>query len=108
MSDQMPLENWDHVHLWVGNAKQSAYYYEHAFGFHRHAYSGPETGVRDRASYAMRQGDVTLVLSSALSADHEIARFASTHGDGVRDIAMTVPNASDAYGVATDRGARGI
>ena len=87
--DQMPLEGWDHVQLWVGNAKQSAYYYEHAFGFHRHAYAGPETGVRDRASYVLRQGEVDLVLSSALAADHEITRFACTHGDGVRDIAMT-------------------
>ena len=56
--DQMPLEGWDHIQLWVGNAKQAAYYYEHAFGFHRHAYAGPETGVRDRASYVLRQGEV--------------------------------------------------
>src|SRR5689334_11446168 len=101
--DQMPLEDWDHIHLWVGNAKQAAYFYERAFGFHRHAYSGPETGVRDQASYALRQGEVTLVLSSALSADHEITRFACSHGDGVRDIAMTVPNAAEAYRVAVER-----
>ena len=106
--DAMPLEGWDHVQLWVGNAKQAAYYYEHAFGFHRHAYAGPETGVRDRASYVLRQGEVELVLSSALAADHEITRFACTHGDGVRDIAMTVPNAGEAYRVATERGARGV
>jgi 4-hydroxyphenylpyruvate dioxygenase len=106
--DAMPLEGWDHVHLWVGNAKQAAYYYEHAFGFRRHAYSGPETSVRDRASYVLRQGEVTLVLTSALSADHEVSRFACTHGDGVRDIALRVPDAEEAYRVAVERGAQGV
>jgi 4-hydroxyphenylpyruvate dioxygenase len=106
--DDMPLEDWDHIHLWVSNAKQATYYYQQAFGFHRHAYAGPETGIRDRASYVLRQGEVTLVLSSALSADHEITRFACSHGDGVRDIAMTVPNAAEAYRVATERGAQGV
>ena len=106
--DAMPLEGWDHVELWVGNAKQAAYYFEHAFGFERHAYSGPETGVRDRASYVLRQGEVSLVLTSALSADHEVSRFACKHGDGLRDIAMRVPNAEAAYRVAVERGARGV
>src|SRR5689334_52433 len=104
----MPLLGWDYVELWVGNARQSAYYYEHAFGFRRHAYAGPETGVRDRASYVLRQGEVTLVVTSALSSDSDVSRFASTHGDGVRDIAMTVPDAAEAYRVATERGARGV
>ena len=57
-TDFMPLDGWDHVELWVGNAKQAAYFYEHAFGFTRTAYAGPETGVRDRASYVLEQGDV--------------------------------------------------
>ena len=57
----MPLDGWDHVELWVGNAKQAAYFYEHAFGFHRTAYAGPETGVRDRASYVLEQGEIRLV-----------------------------------------------
>lgn len=104
----MPLQDWDHVHLWVGNAKQAAYFYEHAFGFRRHAYAGPETGVRDRASYVLKQGEVTLVVTSALAADHEISRFACRHGDGLRDIALTVPSAGDAYEVAVGRGARGV
>ncbi|HZT45016.1 MAG TPA: 4-hydroxyphenylpyruvate dioxygenase [Gaiellaceae bacterium] len=108
VTDPMPLEGWDHVELWVGNARQSAYHYERAFGFRRHAYSGPETGVRDRASYALRQGEVTLVLTSALSADHEVSRFACRHGDGVRDIALQVPDAAAAYEVAIERGARGV
>jgi 4-hydroxyphenylpyruvate dioxygenase len=104
----MALDGWDHVELWVGNAKQAAHYYEHAFGFTRHAYAGPETGVRDRASYVLQQGEVRLVLTSALSADHEITRFACTHGDGVRDIALRVPDAGEAYRVAVERGARGV
>ncbi len=104
----MPLEGWDHVELWVGNAKQAAYYFEHAFGFTRHAYAGPETGIRDRASYVLRQGEVTLVLTSALTDGHEVARFATTHGDAVRDIALRVPNAEQAYAVAVERGARGV
>ncbi|MDX6489685.1 MAG: 4-hydroxyphenylpyruvate dioxygenase, partial [Gaiellaceae bacterium] len=52
-TDFMPLDGWDHIELWVGNAKQAAYYYEQAFGFRRTAYAGPETGVRDRASYVL-------------------------------------------------------
>ena len=66
--DFMPIDGWDHIELWVGNAKQAAYFYEHAFGFRRTAYAGPETGVRDRASYVLEQGDIRLVLTSALAA----------------------------------------
>jgi 4-hydroxyphenylpyruvate dioxygenase len=106
--DFMPIDGWDHVELWVGNAKQSAYYYEHAFGFTPVAYSGPETGVRERASYVLEQGDIRFVLSTALREDHEIARHASRHGDGVKDIALTVPDATEAYRQAVQRGARGV
>ena len=79
----MPIEAWDHLELYVGNAKQAAYFYEHAFGFTQTAYAGPETGVRDRASYVLEQGDVRLVLTSGLRGDGEITRFACAHGDGV-------------------------
>ena len=65
----MPLDGWDHVELWVGNAKQAAYFYEHAFGFRRTAYAGPETGVRDRCSYVLEQGEIRLVLTSGLRRD---------------------------------------
>src|SRR5690242_66460 len=106
--DFMPLLGWDHVELWVGNAKQSAYFYEHAMGFTRTAYAGPETGLRDRASYVLQQGDVRLVITSPLREDHEITRHHARHGDGVRDIALTVPDATDAYRQAVQRGARGI
>ncbi|HEY6029161.1 MAG TPA: VOC family protein, partial [Gaiellaceae bacterium] len=106
--DFMPLDGWDHVELWVGNAKQAAFYYERAFGFRRTAYAGPETGVRDRCSYVLEQGDIRFVVSSALREDHEISRFQARHGDGVKDIALTVPSAAEAYRQAVQRGADGV
>jgi 4-hydroxyphenylpyruvate dioxygenase len=106
--DVMPLEGWDHLELWVGNAKQAAFFYEHGFGFTPVAYAGPETGLRDRASYVVQQGEIRLALTSALSLDHEITRFVSRHGDGARDIALTVPDAAAAYHHAVERGARGV
>ena len=107
-TDFMPLDGWDHVELWVGNAKQAAYFYEHALGFRRTAYAGPETGVRDRASYVLEQGDVRFVVTSGLRGDSEICRFAASHGDAVRDVALTVRDAAHAYRQAVQRGARGV
>src|SRR3989440_10593414 len=107
-TDFMPLDGWDHVELWVGNAKQAAYFYERAFGFTQTAYAGPETGIRDRASYVVEQGDIRLVLTTGLRADSEITRFACVHGDGVKDTALTVPDAAEAYRQAVQRGARGL
>jgi 4-hydroxyphenylpyruvate dioxygenase len=107
-TDFMPLDGWDHVELWVGNAKQAAYFYERAFGFTCTAYAGPETGVRDRASYVVEQGDIRLVLTTGLRSDSEVTQFACRHGDGARDIALQVPSADDAYRTAVQRGARGI
>ena len=104
----MPLDGWDHVELYVGNAKQAAYWYEHALGFSRTAYAGPETGVRDRASYLLAQGDVRVVLTSALREDSEVTRHHARHGDGVKDIALAVPDAAEAYRQAVQRGARGV
>ena len=104
----MPLDGWDHVELWVGNAKQAAFWYEHAMGFRRTAYAGPETGVRDRASYVLEQGDIRIVVTSGLREDSEVVRFAARHGDGAKDIALEVPSASDAYRTAVQRGARGV
>src|SRR3712207_8192113 len=103
----MPLDGWDHVELWVGNAKQAAYFYEHALGFRRTAYAGPETRVRDRASYVLEQGDIRLVLTSGLSSDSEITRFACRHGDGARDIALAVADAEHAFRETVERGAQG-
>src|SRR6187399_1422950 len=104
----MPLEGWDHVELWVGNAKQAAYFYEHAFGYTRTAYGGPETGVRDRASYVLEQGEIRLVVTSGLRADSEVTQFACRHGDGAKSIGLQVPSAAEAYRQAVQRGARGI
>jgi 4-hydroxyphenylpyruvate dioxygenase len=107
-NDFMPLEGWDHVELWVGNAKQAAYFYEQAFGFARTAYAGPETGVRDRASYVLEQGEIRFVLTSGLRADSEITQYACRHGDGGKDVALQVPSAAEAYRQAVQRGARGV
>src|SRR3954467_8471828 len=107
-TDFMPLDGWDHVELWVGNAKQAAYWYEHALGFRRTAYAGPETGVRDRASYVLEQGDIRFVLTTGLRPDSEATRFPCAHGDGVKDVAMTGPDAAEAYRYTVDHGARGV
>src|SRR5207248_2670142 len=106
--DFMPLLGWDYVELFVGNAKQAAYFYEHAMGFARTAYCGPETGVRDRASYVLEQGDIRLVVTSALREESDITKHHARHGDGVKDIALTVPDATEAYRQAVPRGARGV
>src|SRR5213080_2537666 len=92
--DFMPLIGWDYVELWVGNAKQAAYFYEWGMGFTRTAYAGPETGVRDRASYVLEQGDIRFVVTSPLREDHEISKHHARHGDGVKEIALTVPDAT--------------
>ncbi len=107
-NDFMPIDNWDHLELWVGNAKQAAYFYEHAFGFRRTAYAGPETGVRDRASYVLEQGEIRLVLTSGLREDSEIVRYAARRGDAAKCIALRVPDAREAYRQAVQRGARGV
>jgi 4-hydroxyphenylpyruvate dioxygenase len=107
-TDHMPLDGWDHVELLVGNAKQAAYWYEHALGFECTAYAGPETGVRDRSSYVLEQGEIRFVLTSALREASEITQHVSRHGDGVKDIALAVPDATEAYRQAVQRGARGV
>ena len=107
-TDFMPLTSWDHVEFWVGNAKQAAYFYENAFGFTRTAYAGPETGVRDRASYVLEQGDIRLVMTSGVRVGSEITQFACRHGDAAKVVGLQVPSATEAYRQAIQRGARGI
>ena len=104
----MPLDGWDHIELWVGNAKQAAFWYEHALGFDRVAYGGPETGIRDRASYVLEQGEIRLVLTSGLRSDSPIVGFAAKHGDAAKDVALHVPDAAAAYEEAVARGARSV
>lgn len=104
--DFLPLKGTDHIEFYVGNAKQSAYYYETVFGYKLVAYSGPETGVRDRASYVLHQGKIRLVLTSALSADHAIQQHVNKHGDGVKVLAIWVDDAAAAFEETTKRGAK--
>jgi 4-hydroxyphenylpyruvate dioxygenase len=106
--DFLPLNGTDYVEFYVGNAKQAAYYYRAAFGFTLTAYSGPETGVRDRASYVVEQGKIRFVLTTPLDPEHAIATHIALHGDGVHDIALWVENAEAAYRETTKRGAQGI
>ena len=98
----------DHVELWVGNARQAAYHYRQAFGFDVIGYAGPETGVRDRASYVLQQGKVRLVLTAPLGPEGALADHVRLHGDGVRTIALRVEDANAAYEAATARGARSV
>jgi 4-hydroxyphenylpyruvate dioxygenase len=103
--DPFPVEGMHHIEFWVSNAKQAAYFYQHAYGFTPVAYAGLETGVRDRASHVLQQGNIRLVLTSPLQADHEIGRHVLAHGDGVRDLAILVPDARAAYEHAIEMGA---
>jgi len=107
-ADFLPLLGTDHVHFYVGNAKQSAYFYRAAFGMTLVAYAGPETGVRDRCSYVLQQGKIRLVLTTALQPDNEIANHVALHGDGVKDIALWVDDADSAYRETTSRKAKGV
>ncbi|HEY7974826.1 MAG TPA: 4-hydroxyphenylpyruvate dioxygenase [Ktedonobacterales bacterium] len=102
----MPIRNWDHIEFYVGNAKQAAHYYATTFGFTPTAYAGLETGVRDRASYVLEQGKIRLVLTSPLQAGSPIGEHILAHGDGVKDIALEVPDAEKAYHEALAHGAR--
>src|SRR3954468_6260490 len=106
--DFMPLNGIDHVELWVGNAKQAAYFYTHAYGFTEVGYSGLETGVRDRTSHVLEQGRVRLVLTGTLGSNSDIADHHHKHGDGVKVIALSVPDVDHAYREATARGANGL
>src|ERR1700730_3399233 len=104
--DFLPLNGTDHVEFYVGNARQSAYFYRAAFGMKLVAYAGPETGVRDRASYVQQQGKVRFVLTTPLRSGNEIADHIYKHGDGVHDIALWVDDATKSWFETTKRGAR--
>lgn len=105
-TDFLPLEGTDYVEFYVGNAKQAAHYYMSAFGFQALAYAGPETGVKDRASYAVRQHKLTFVLTTALRTDNPIADHVYRHGDGVKALSLRVPDATSAWEETTKRGAK--
>ena len=99
---------FDHLEFYVGNALQAAYYYSAAFGFEVVAYAGPETGVSDRVSYVVRQNSLRFVLTEALSANSDVAEHVRRHGDGVKDVALTVRDARAAWSSAVAGGATSV
>jgi len=105
---EIPFRRIDHVRFFVGNARQSAYFYRNAFGFEVVAYAGLETGVRHEAAYVLRQGEITFVLASPLEADHPDNARLALHGDGVQEIAIEVDDVPATYAAATARGAVGV
>lgn len=103
--DFLPINGTDYIELYVGNAKQSALYYQYAFGFELIAYAGPETGVKDRASYVLKQDKIRLVLTSPMDPKHPIADHIHRHGDGVKVLALWVDDAEKSWQETTSRGA---
>lgn len=104
--DFLPLLGTDYVELYVGNAKQAAHYYKTAFGFQSLAYSGPETGQKDKVSYVLRQNKLTFVLTTALRVNNPIADHVYQHGDGVKHLALKVADATNAWNETVSRGAK--
>jgi 4-hydroxyphenylpyruvate dioxygenase len=104
--DFLPLHGTDYVEFYVGNAKQAAHFYKTAFGFQSLAYAGPETGVKDKVSYVIRQNKLTFVLTTPLRTDNEIADHIYKHGDGVKILALKVEDATSAWQETTKRGGK--
>ena len=105
-ADFLPLMGTDYVEFYVGNAKQAAHFYKTTFGFQSLAYAGPETGVRDRASYVIRQNKLTFVLTTPMKSGNEIADHIAKHGDGVKVLALMVDDATHSWEETTGRGAK--
>ncbi len=105
-TDFLPLQGTDYVEFYVGNAKQAAHYYMSAFGFQALAYAGPETGMKDKVSYVVRQHKLTFVLTTPIRAKNEIADHIYKHGDGVKFLALRVDDATSAWEETTKRGGK--
>ncbi len=105
-TDFLPLMGTDYVELYVGNAKQAAHFYKTAFGFQSYAYSGPETGDKEKVSYVLIQNKVRLVLTTPLHPTGTIAEHVNKHGDGVKAVALMVNDAADAFAQTVKRGAK--
>lgn len=105
-TDFLPINGTDHIEFYVGNAKQAAFYYRTAFGYQLIAYAGPETGVRDHASYVLQQGKIRLVLTTPMHPDNPISEHIKQHGDGVKVLALWVDDATKAWEETTKRGAK--
>ncbi len=106
--DSFPLNGTDYIEFYVANAKQSSFYYQMAFGYSLVAYRGPETGCFDTVSYVLQQDKIRLVLTSALTPDHEVAKHVLKHGDGVKVLALWVDDANYSYNKAIERGAESV
>ncbi|MCL4124458.1 UNVERIFIED_CONTAM: hypothetical protein GTU68_050673 [Idotea baltica] len=106
--DFLPLNGTDHIEFFVGNAKQSAYYYQSAWGYKLVAYAGPETGVRDRTSYVLQQDKVKFIITSSMHPDSEIAKHHQLHGDGVKVLALWVDDATKSFEETVKRGAEAV
>ena len=106
--DFLPLLGTDYIEFYVGNAKQAAYFYRSAFGFELIAYAGPETGIRGRASYAVKQDKIVLVFTKSFDPNSEISTHINLHGDGVKVLALWVDDARKSYEETTKRGAVGV
>jgi 4-hydroxyphenylpyruvate dioxygenase len=106
VQDPLDLIGTDHIEFYVSNAKQAAHYYQSAFGFNLVAFSGLETGDKEKVSYVLQQGKVRFVLSAALNGDHPIAEHVRLHGDGVKVLALEVADAEKAFNTAVERGAK--
>jgi len=106
--DRFPIDGIDAIVFRVGNARQAAHWYSTGFGMRCTAYAGPETGLRDRASYVLESGSARFVVEGAVRADSPVAASVARHGDGVVDVALRVPDAERAYQLAVERGARGV
>ena len=104
--DFLPINGTDHIELYVGNAKQAAHFYKTAFGFQSLAYAGPETGMRDIASYVLQQGKIRLVLTTPLKSSNPISQHILRHGDGVKILALWVDDAYKAFEETVKRGAK--
>ena len=105
-TDTFPINGTDYVEFYVGNAKQSALYYQVAFGYELVAYKGPETGSRETVSYVLQQDKIRLVLTSAFNPDHEILKHVHRHGDGVKVLALWVDDAESAFNKSVANGAK--
>ncbi|MGA9192569.1 MAG: 4-hydroxyphenylpyruvate dioxygenase [Anaerolineales bacterium] len=103
-ADFLQIKSIDHIHFWVGNAKQAMYYWWKAFGFKPVAYSGLETGNRDFASYVLESGKIRLVVSAPYGPSNAIAGHHLVHGDGVKIVALGVEDVEQAFKETTSRG----
>ncbi len=104
-SDEFPLQGFSHLEWWVGNAYQTAQFLRAMLGFRIVGYRGPETGVRETASYLLSSEDIRFVVTGALGPDHPVAHHVLQHGPGVHDVALQVPDAEEAFELALERGA---